>query len=170
MESTNRRLSIWLITVGEPLPFQGSSARPWRTGLLARLLARRGHNVTWWTSSVDHFTKRFFVNESKRVDVEPNFALQFLHGRLYKRNISMARWRNHREIAAEFDRISAGAQRPDLIVCSYPTIELSAAAARYGKAHGIPVLLDIRDLWPDEMAALLPRPLRGLARLLLWPM
>ncbi|MBB6091606.1 glycosyltransferase involved in cell wall biosynthesis [Povalibacter uvarum] len=96
--------------------------------------------------------------------------LQFLYGELYTRNISAARWRNHRQIAAEFTRLAAVEEKPDVILCSYPTIELSAAAVLFGEQHGIPVLLDIRDLWPDEMAARLPRFLRSLAPLLLWPM
>jgi len=41
----SRRLSIWLITVGEPLPIEGNRDRLWRTGLLAETFTGRGHDV-----------------------------------------------------------------------------------------------------------------------------
>jgi glycosyltransferase involved in cell wall biosynthesis len=161
------RLSIWLITVGEPLPFgRSAAARPWRTGLLADLLVARGHDVTWWTSSVDHFSKTLFVDSPRKVQTASGLALQFLHGCLYTKNISFARLRNHRQIAKQFAVQGPTQLPPDVILCSYPTIELSAEAVRYGASRSIPVLLDIRDLWPDEMTARLPRPLRPLARLI----
>lgn len=163
-------LRIWLITVGEPLPLPGHTERLWRTGLLAHRLAERGHRITWWTSTVDHFTKRHFTARSERREVRRNLELQFLHGVLYTRNISFARWRNHRQIAEEFTRLAADAPSPDLIVCSYPTLELSAAAVRFGRERRVPVLLDVRDLWPDEMAMRLPSPLRPFSRLLFWSM
>jgi len=51
-----------------------------------------------------------------------------------------------------------------------PTIELSAAAVAYGKQRGIPVVLDIRDLWPDIFLETVPPSLRQVARLPLMPL
>jgi glycosyltransferase involved in cell wall biosynthesis len=158
---------VWVITVGEPLPLPGASARPWRTGLLCRELELRGHEVVWWTSTVNHFNKTFHQTTSGEVRVASSVTLQFLHGRIYQSNISLARLRNHREIAAEFVRLAVTVARPDVIVCSFPTIELSDAACEYGCSHGVPVLLDVRDLWPDEIAVRVPRVLRWLVPLVL---
>jgi glycosyltransferase involved in cell wall biosynthesis len=166
MTAEPRPLSIWLITVGEPLPFGASTSRLWRTGLLAEALVARGHDVLWWTSSVNHFEKSWFVTSSERHRIKERLSLQFLHGCLYTKNISLARWRNHRQIADEFVRLAAQEKTPDLIVCSYPTIELSVEAVRYANVKGLPVLLDIRDLWPDEMAARLPGVIRPAAPIL----
>ena len=49
---------VWLVTIGEPLPVEAGS-RALRCRLLARELARRGHDVIWWTSDFDHFAKRY---------------------------------------------------------------------------------------------------------------
>jgi glycosyltransferase involved in cell wall biosynthesis len=160
-------MNVWLITVGEPLPLPGNESRLWRTGLLARELTARGHTVRWWTSTVNHFTKTLFRGASEAVPVDDRLTLEFLHGPLYTRNISWQRLRNHREIAAEFDRHSAELPRPDVVLCSFPTIELSAAAVRFARRTGVPVALDIRDLWPDEIEARFPRSLRWAAPLLL---
>lgn len=163
-------MKVWLITVGEPLPIEGAQKRKWRTGYLAELLAGRGHEVTWWTSSVNHFTKEFFCRGNLRVPAGERLTVQFLDGRLYRSNVSLARFVNHREIAREFDRLAPAQDRPDLILCSLPTLELSASAVAYGHRHGVPVLLDVRDLWPDEFVNLLPKSVRFLGPLLFAPL
>jgi glycosyltransferase involved in cell wall biosynthesis len=45
-----------------------------------------------------------------------------------------------------------------------PTLELSCAAVDYGAANGVPVALDVRDLWPDVLFDMLPVGTRGVAR------
>lgn len=163
-------MNFWIVTVGEPLPGFSGTSRPWRSGALADLLARRGHKVTWWVSTVDHFSKTHWLKQSSSQVVQENLDLQFLHGCLYRRNVSLARYRNHRQIAREFSRIAPARERPDLILCSYPTIELSEAAVAYGSRRNIPVLLDIRDLWPDEILTRIPGLVRPAARLALAPL
>lgn len=59
---------------------------------------------------------------------------------------------------------------PDIILCSLPTLELAIVATQYGKRHGVPVVIDIRDLWPDLFLEFMPRWLRPLARVAMLPM
>ena len=163
-------MNIWLMTVGEPLPTEGAEKRLWRTGLLARMLADKGHKVVWWTSSVNHFQKTLHVQASDRVRIDSHLDIQFLHGPLYTRNISVRRFWNHWVLGREFRRLSVAQQKPDLILCSLPTLELSEEAVKFGRESGVPVLIDIRDRWPDELASALPGPLSRIAPLLLFPM
>jgi glycosyltransferase involved in cell wall biosynthesis len=160
----SRPLSIWLVTVGEPLPLPGSTDRMWRTGLLAEILARRGHRPLWWTSTVDHFRKVHFVADEQRVATTIGVPVQFLGGSLYRRNVSLQRLRNHAQIASRFAALVAHEDRPDVILCSFPTIELSREAVRYGAAARVPVIIDVRDLWPDAFIDLVPRAARRVAR------
>ncbi len=163
-------MKIWLVTVGEPLPGFSEEDRLWRSGYLARLLGERGHEVTWWASSFDHFRRRQVVRRSQFVDVGQNVGIQFLHGPGYRRNVSVARQVNHSLIAREFRRLAQRGVSPAVIVCSFPTIELSREAVRYGRSRGVPVFLDIRDLWPDEMLGRVPKAVQGLGRWLLTPL
>jgi len=163
-------MQIWVITVGEPLPRYSGEDRQLRSGYLAWLLAGRGHQVTWWTSSFDHYHRRHFTLGSQRVEVGQNLHLQFLHGCVYRRNVSIARQVNHWQIGRDFRRLASRYPRPAVIVCSFPTIELSRESVRYGRAQGVPTFLDIRDLWPDEMLDRLPQATRGLGRLVLSPL
>jgi glycosyltransferase involved in cell wall biosynthesis len=163
----SRRISIWLITVGEPLPIEGNRDRLWRTGLLAGVLAARGHDVLWWTSTVDHFRKRLFVHGEPRLSSQIGVPIQFLDGRLYRRNLSLNRLVNHAQIARRFATLAERESKPDLILCSFPTIELSREAVRYAEAAGVPVILDVRDLWPDAFLDVVPAAAKVLAKLAL---
>lgn len=81
--------------------------------------------------------------------------------------MSLSRILNNRQTASDFAQRAAIAPRPDVILCSYPTVELSEAAIKYSERTGVPVVLDIRDLWPDTFLNLAPRILRPFSRLAL---
>jgi glycosyltransferase involved in cell wall biosynthesis len=158
---------VWLVTIGEPLPVQeGAKDRPHRTGLFARLLAERGNDVVWWTSTYDHFRKKHLFAEDHVLSLNSRLEIRLLHGCGYRSNLSLARFRDHRQVADRFAAAArAESRRPDIIVAALPTIELCLESTRYGRQYGVPVVLDMRDMWPDVFLELLPRPLRPLGYL-----
>ena len=158
-------MNVWIVTSGEPLPLDQGGVRLLRHGILASMLATRGWQVTWWTADFDHTAKRNRrgPQQPEAVELPGGQRIWLLRSRGYARNLSLRRVLDHRDLAANFLRSAPAEPRPDVILASYPPIELAAAAARFGKAHGVPVAVDVRDLWPDIFAAALPRPLRILA-------
>ena len=160
-------MHAWLLKIGEPLPIDGSRDRPYRTGILARALAERGHRVTWWSSTFDHFSKSFLREHDTHVQVDDLRELMLLHAGGYRRNISLARWQHHRQVAERFTDLAGKQPRPDVIVCALPILELCVAAVEYGQKYNVPVLLDVRDLWPDLFLDLVPRFTHPLARIAL---
>ena len=163
-------MRVWLITVGEPLPTDGSNERLFRTGILAGFLVRRGHEVLWWTSAYDHMRKSHRVAEDTFVSLAENYRMAMLHSCGYRRNISLARLADHRGLARKFSALAPREPAPDVILSSMPTIELSREAVRYARSRRIPVVLDIRDLWPDIFVDSVPVWARLPARLLLSPL
>lgn len=163
-------MRIWLITVGEPLPIDGDSTRLLRAGILFGHLTGEGHEVVWWTSTFNHWRKQHYFDRDASIRVNEYGQLKLLHGTGYRKNISFRRVLDHWLVARAFARLAEGEPAPDVILCSLPTLELSVAATRYGLRHGLPVIIDIRDLWPDVMIEMLPAWLRGLARLVALPM
>ncbi|EHR72929.1 glycosyltransferase [Burkholderiales bacterium JOSHI_001] len=161
---------IWLLAVGEPLPTDPGTPRLLRAGLLASQMAASGLQVTWWTSAFDHTQKRTRPDTAARPATPLPYALQLLRGDPYRSNVSMARIRNHRQVAADFAQRAPSETAPDLIFAAYPTIELCEAALAYAKPRRIPVVLDMRDLWPDIFVNLGPGWAQPLARQLLKPM
>ena len=157
--------NIWVVAVGEPVPVEaGASDRLHRAGYLAHFLAEHGHRVTWWTSTFDHFRRKHLFDADHSLAINDRLDIRLLHGCGYRSNVSLARIRDHAQIARHFAAAArAEERRPDIIVAALPTIELCLEAARFGKEHGIPVIADMRNMWPDIFLEVLPKPFRFLA-------
>lgn len=158
-------MRIWLVKIGETLPIGKNEKRLLRTGLLSIALANDGHDIVWWTSTFDHFKKKQLFEVDTDFDYRPNLRISLLSGKAYKRNVAIDRVINHQTIAKKFKkRIKDEIDKPDIIVCSYPTIGLAYECIKFGKKHKIPIIIDIRDLWPDIFfEELIPIPLRTIA-------
>jgi glycosyltransferase involved in cell wall biosynthesis len=161
---------IWLMNIGEPLPMVLADERRLRMGLLAETLAARGHDVTWWASTFDHNSKTQIVSNERRVPVHDGLALELLASMPYPRNVSLSRFINHWQVARRFTIRARVAPKPDVLLCTIPTVELAAAAVVFGRRLGVPVIVDVRDLWPDILVDLVPGPARALGRLVLDPL
>lgn len=160
-------MRVWLITIGEPLPIDGKNDRLLRAGILANILVEGGHEVLWWTSSFDHVRKRQRCGTDTTKVLGDRYRIIMLHANGYRNNISLSRLLNHRGVAKKFRRFSETERRPDVILCSLPTLELSVEAVRYGKRNNVPVVIDVRDLWPDLFIELAPSWGRGVAKQIL---
>jgi len=159
-------MNVWLIKDGENLPLQ-PDARRMRTWMLAEALAARGHDVTWWASTHSHQHKTLFFDEDRDVEIAPRFRLKLLHAGSYRSNKSIQRLRHHSRLAAKFLRLAPSQPVPDVIVSAFPTIELAFEAVEFAKSRGIPVVVDIRDPWPDSFVEHVPKPFRSAARVAL---
>ena len=163
-------MRVWLVTIGEPLPTDTRSVRLLRAGILSSMLARHGHNVVWWTSTFDHRNKRHRASADTRVVLDDGVDIRMLHGCGYRRNVSVRRILDHIMVAKRFARIVSSEHKPDIILCSLPTIDLSLAAVRYGCKSAVPVIIDVRDLWPDLFAEVVPVWMHKALYPLLFPM
>lgn len=150
-------MKIWLIRSSEPMPIVSPDMRLMRVGLMANELAKRGHEVTWFSSSFDHYRKKQLCDKDKIVKVKDNYHIHLIHANGYKKNISVSRILNHKIIAKKFSSMAKKMERPDLVYVSLPTIDYAEEAVKYGKKYNVPVIVDIRDLWPDIFYHNLPK-------------
>jgi glycosyltransferase involved in cell wall biosynthesis len=163
-------MNIWLITIGEPLPgIDGTKDRLLRTGYLSKFMADKGNNVTWWTSTFNHYNKRHFYNSDTTLQITKRLQIKLLHGCGYRKNLSLSRLLDHKQIAYKFLKTVKRYPSPDIILCSLPIIELSLVSVNYGIAQNIPVVLDLRDMWPDIFIDHIPKMMRPLARIIAEP-
>lgn len=164
-------MKIWIIQIGEPTPTLGENTdRIMRSGMLASWLAKRGNAVTWWASTFDHSRKKYRKKAACFYQWQPGVTIRYLHSSIpYNKNLSLSRIINHREIALDFRRTIKSLEPPDLILSCMPTPELCVEAVRYGKENGVPVLLDVRDLWPDDIVRVAPKLMQWAMRLLVQP-
>lgn len=154
-------LNVWLIQIGELLPIE-TNIRPMRTSLIANELVQRGHNVLWWASSFDHFKKDWVLDDGETVEINDNFKIFALKGLGYNKNVSIRRYIDHRVIAKKFKRAVCQFNKPDIIVASTPPHDLAYEAVKYAKDNNVPVIVDIRDLWPDTFTNTSPKNVKWL--------
>jgi glycosyltransferase involved in cell wall biosynthesis len=144
-----RLSSIWLVTTGEPLPSDGPGTRLLRTGIFFEDLVARGVRTHWWTSGFDHHRRTQRSTSLARLEVGSVGTITLIPSPGYRGSVSIRRLVDHATTARRFRDAATEAAAPQLIWCSYPTVELSAVSVELGKRWGIPVVLDVRDLWPD---------------------
>lgn len=162
-------MRLWLVTIGEPWPSDELNVRLHRTGIIAHQYAQMGDEVVWFNETFDHFTRCQRGEERKHGAKSPGLEILGLNGRGYRRSVSPSRMLHHGDVARDFRSRLNGYSRPDAIVASLTPLELSREAVRYGKKNNVPVVVDIRDLWPEIWIDLLPALTRPLARVALGP-
>jgi glycosyltransferase involved in cell wall biosynthesis len=121
----------------------------------------------WWARAFDHFKKEFVFHKDTEVALGETYHLSALKGRAYYRNISLARFIDHRIIAWKFRRKAPSIKLPDVIVVASPSYDLAREAVVYAKKRGIPVIIDIRDQWPEIFLDRIPSPLQAFGKMLL---
>jgi glycosyltransferase involved in cell wall biosynthesis len=135
-----------------------------RSALLAETLLLRGHLVTWWASTFDHFTKKPLFATDADFELRAGYLVRALKGCRYRRNVSLARYVDHGLIARKFGRLARKEPPPDVVVASMPDYRLAFEAARYAREVRIPLVVDVRDQWPDAYLEVVPAALRSAAR------
>jgi glycosyltransferase involved in cell wall biosynthesis len=163
-------MRIWIVMTGEALPSDGKNVRLRRAATLARECAVRGHDVTWWTSTFNHQGKIQRAGADKGVTTEEGVRVEMLYSPAYRRNVSIGRLINHRLLGKSLARRIQKETPPDVIFCAWPTIEFSVVSTAFGHRNGVPVIIDVRDLWPDIFLDVVPRQLRPVMRVALQPM
>lgn len=162
-------MNIWVVKTSEMLASDNANGRLLRSGLIAHMLDARGHAVTWWMSTFDHANRRNRASRDEAARFATRGTIRMLYSPGYRRSISLGRLWDHALWGRRFARAIAAAPAPDLIFCAFPTIEAAFACSRFGQERGIPVVIDLRDMWPDIFVERLPAAFGSLARTSLWP-
>lgn len=161
-------MKFWLLHIGEDLPVDGPS-RPYRYTYLAEALCQAGHEVLRWAPTFRHNTKEYRFSADERVRQSGNYEIQFVHATGYRRNIGIERLRSYRVLGRRFCDLASREAPPDLILAAIPSLEWAEAAVEFGRQHSIPVVVDVRDRWPDVFANAFPAVCRPLAQIALRP-
>lgn len=164
-------MTVWIENPFDNLPQEGF--RPQRYFLMARAFAARGHRVVFWTSAFSHMTKRRRAVPDAFA-AEDGIVVRLVDAPPYRRNVGLARLRNHRAYARAWLRLAraelAAGRAPDVLVASVPPLSAAGAARALASEAGAFLVADVMDLWPETFARLLPRPLRFLAPLVFSPL
>jgi len=153
----------WLLKISEPIPFT-SNVNKGRTAMLADELAARGHEVVWWVSSFDHQKKRMILPDNVETSLGPSIMARSVRGTPYRNNVSLRRYLDHGIIARKFRERAPHLLPPDVIVAAMPDHQLAWEAVAYARRRNIPIVVDIRDPWPDAILDRVPPAVAPLLR------
>jgi glycosyltransferase involved in cell wall biosynthesis len=152
-------LRIWIVSVGEPLPTDGDNTRLRRMGNLANCISQEGHKVEWFSVSFDHYKKVQRCKENVDINVNDNFIMHLVYTNGYKKNVSLNRIIHHKSAGSNIQRKMNSLEKPDIIIASMEPLEVSNAAVEFGIRNSVPVVVDVRDLWPEIYYEVLPKSL-----------
>jgi glycosyltransferase involved in cell wall biosynthesis len=148
---------VWLINPYGPIP--GEGWRDYRFTLMARALAERGHEVTWFTAAFAHQSKQQRAAGWERRDVSERFAIELVPAPSYSRNIGFARLWFEFLFARRVIRRGRTLPRPDVILAADPPQFCGAAGRRLARHHHASFVIDCFDLWPELFVAAAPSSL-----------
>ena len=154
------QLKVWLVNEGENLPGDDNNPRLQRMGLLAYELEKLGPEVTWWQSTFNHYQKKFRYHKDTDIRLTDHLEMKLIHSCGYKKNVCVKRMVHEWRTAKGFYKRAKTEELPDVIVSAMPTIAQAHFTVKFGRAHNIPVIVDLRDLNPDVFVS----PFHGLMR------
>ncbi len=162
-------MHVWVMQTGEPTPYIHTTARPMRTANLVHALVAEGHRVTLWCGDFVHQTHRHLYGRHTAFRPNPQVEIRLVHSRGYRRRVSLERAVDHAEVALSLRRLLAGAELPDVAFVGYPPIEWASAAVAHLSAAGVPLVVDVKDEWPEVLLRPFPPSLRPAVRPALYP-
>ena len=134
--------------------FEKKSSR-YRT--MADVLCDGGYEVEVVSSSFRHQNKTQRDLEFIKT-IESPYKMTILKEPDYKKNISLQRIYSHHCFAKEVVKYLEGRKKPDLIICSVPSLPVGSAVTKFANANGIKIIIDIQDLWPEAFKMALNIP------------
>lgn len=155
-------MKVWIVSVGEPLPTDGKNVRLRRMGNLAQEIYQSGNKVEWFSVSFDHYKKIQRCNDNKEINVNENFNMHLVYTNGYKKNVSLSRIVHHKSAGKNIYKKMNELEKPDIIISSMEPLEVAEAATRYGVENNVPVVVDVRDLWPEIYYEVIPKSLHSL--------
>lgn len=151
-------MKVFIVSMGEPLPIDGDNVRLRRMGNLAEFISQNSNNeVVWLSDSFEHYTKKYRCIEDKYYDVNHNYKIKLLYAKGYKRNVSMSRVIHYKSLAKKINENLKQMERPDIIISTMAPLEITQEVVKYGIENNVPVVTDIRDLWPEIYYEIMPK-------------
>ena len=166
----NKKMNIWILQTGEPLPVDGNNTRAMRAMNLSKCLVENGHKVVIWSADFFHQQKVHRYGENKVISVTPYLEVRLLASPGYKKNIGLGRLMDHFFLARNLRNVLRREQNiPDVAFIGYPPIETADVMISWLSKRGVPTLLDIKDQWPSLFLDALPKRLHLIGRVLFLP-
>ena len=162
-------MRVLIFQSGEPLHIDPNN-RPMRGVNLANKFIEKGHKVLLVSSRFDHYKKKQRLSKNL-IKVNQNLKILLLNSPGYKKNIGIRRLWDHSFLAINLLHKLCTNKIPkqDLFIIGFPPIETSFILILWSKFKKIPVIIDVKDLWPEIFISRLPKQLSIFIKTLIYP-
>ena len=145
-------MNIWIVNHYAIPPSMGGLVRHY---YFSKYLQKKGHTVKIFTSSKIHNTDINMIKDRSlyREEMEDGVEYTFVRSRDYKGN-GMDRVINMMDLPFKTwkaMKLFYKKQKPDVIYTSSPDLFVALFALRFGRKYKIPVVVEVRDLWPESI-------------------
>lgn len=125
---------------------------PSRFFQIAQTFVNSGYEVEVITTDFQHF-KKAKRNTTQILQQNYPFAITFIETKPYKKNVGVQRVISNRGVAKRLKQyLNQHITEYDAVYCSIPANNVAAVASEICKAHQVPFIVDIEDLWPEAMS------------------
>lgn len=145
-------MNIWIVNHYAIPPSMGGLVRHY---YFSKYLQKKGHTVKIFTSSKIHNTDINMIKDKSlyREEMEDGVEYTFVRSRDYKGN-GLDRIINMMDLPFKTwktMKLFYKKERPDVIYTSSPDLFVAYFALLFGRKHKIPVVVEVRDLWPKSV-------------------
>lgn len=145
-------MNIWIVNHYAIPPSMGGLVRHY---YFSKYLQKKGHTVKIFTSSKIHNTDINMIKDKSlyREEMEDGVEYTFVRSRDYKGN-GLDRIINMMDLPFKTwktMKLFYKKQRPDVIYTSSPDLFVAYFALLFGRKYKIPVVVEVRDLWPKSV-------------------
>ena len=163
-------ITLWIFQTGEPLHIDKEGQRPMRAVNLANTAIKHGFKVVLWSSAFNHQNK---IHRSKKYKVilqNKQLEIRLIPSRGYSKHIGLGRLIDHMQMAWNLIKILRTEKTvPNVAFIGYPPIETAFVMSRWLKNKQVPMLLDVKDLWPSIFIEAFPNVIRPIAKIVFFP-
>lgn len=147
----NRKPHILIVAPFTSLPGEGGRNR-FQT--LAELFAR-DYQCTLVTSRFQHKAKAhregpFYFS------AQAGYQIRLIDEPGYKKNVGLPRLLSHRIFCNNLQRYLRHCGVPDLVYSAYPLIGSNLILGPWCRKKGIPLIMDVQDVWPESFTSVMP--------------
>lgn len=135
-----------------------------RFNYLADLLTHYQCNVELVTTDFSHSKKK----KREKVGIDLPYRVTMIREPGYKKNVSIKRFYSHYIMGGNLKKYLLKRDKPDIIYCAVPSLDVAKVAAEYAKKNNIRFIIDIQDLWPEAFKMVFNLPV--ISNIVFYPM
>lgn len=138
-----------------------------RFNYIAEKIDNKNANVEIVTSKFSHLRKsQRSITEEQRNNC--SYKITMLDEPAYRKNVSLKRIYSHYIMGRNLKKYLKNREKPDIIYCVVPSLDLAKVAAKYADENNIRFIIDVQDLWPEAFKMVFNLPV--ISNVLFYPM